>query len=292
MRNHILDKPRLYACTFWVARHLPKPLLYGFARIIGALVFVFSRQDRENVRHNLDVIYNGSRPPAPRQKLLWSLFQNYAFYMVDFFRLLTMTMKESQAFAQLYDGRHHLDEALSKGRGVVLLTAHLGHWEIGGLGLRALGYPINVVTLKHNSYFTNRLINTMRNSHGIRVIELGGTIYETIELVRALKRGEVVAVLADRVFSDRSEVVSFFGRPVPFPVGPILLAMATRAPVVPAFSVMEAPGRYRGIIEPPLNLRNGSDRERSLIDNLQQVANVFERYIRLYPDQWYHVNRL
>jgi len=73
-------------------------------------------------------------------------------------------------------------------------------------------------------------------------------------------------------------------------VGPVLLAMAARAPIIPAFSVMEGPGRYRGIIESPLELRYGPDRREALQHNLLQVAKVFERYIRRYPDQWYVVD--
>ncbi len=292
MRQHFLDNPLLYRLTHTVARILPTPVLYGFARLVGALVFLFSREDRSNVESNLKLVFNGSRLPIGRRRLLWRFFQNYAFYMVDFFRLLTMPLEQSMSFAQLYRGRHHLDEALSQGRGAILLTAHIGHWEIGGLGLRALGYPINVVTLRHNSLFTNSLINDLRNRRGIRVIELGDSVYNTIELVRVLKRGEIVAVLGDRVFSDRSQCVKFFGRSVPFPVGPILLAMATGSPVVPAFSLMEAPGRYRGVIEPALPMRRDGDREASLEHNLEQVAKVFERFIRQYPDQWYHVDRL
>ena len=73
-------------------------------------------------------------------------------------------------------------------------------------------------------------------------------------------------------------------------MGPVLLAMAARAPILPAFSVMEAPGHYRGIIEPPLDLDYGPDRKRALEHNLRQVAAVFEEYIRRYPDQWYIVD--
>jgi KDO2-lipid IV(A) lauroyltransferase len=207
--------------------------------------------------------------------------------MVDFFRLLSMTLEESASFAQLYEGRHYLDEALDKGRGAILLTAHLGHWEIGGLGLRALGYPVNVVTIKHNSFFTNTLINLMRSRHGIRVIELGNSTYDVIEIVNALHRNEVVAVLGDRAISERSGTATLFGREVQLPLGPLLLAMTTRAPVVPAFSVMESPGHYCGIIEKALYFQNGRDREQAMKHNLQQVASVFERYIRRYPDQWF-----
>lgn len=287
MRNHILDRPRLYGWTLKVTRTLPKPVLYAFARIVGGLVFVFSRNDRRNVRHNLHIVLRGQPSSKHPRRLLWQFFQNYAFYMVDFFRLLSMTLEESASFAQLYEGRHYLDEALDKGRGAILLTAHLGHWEIGGLGLRALGYPVNVVTIKHNSFFTNNLINLMRSRHGIRVIELGNSTYDVIEIVNALHRNEVVAVLGDRAISERSGTATLFGREVQLPLGPLLLAMTTQAPVVPAFSVMESPGRYCGIIEKALYFQNGRDREQAMKHNLQQVASVFERYIRRYPDQWF-----
>jgi len=292
MRDHILDKPSLYQQTLKAVQTLPACVCYGFARLIAALAFVFSRRDRRHVLHNLDIILNGCQPPASRRRLLWRFFQNYGIYMVDFFRLLGMTLEESKAFTQLYEGRQHLDEALAKRRGVVLLTAHLGHWEIGGLGLRAMGYPVNVVAIKHNTGFTNTLVNRLRRRHGIRVIEVKESMYGTIELVKALRHNEIVAVLGDRVFSDRSETTTLFNRQVRLPVGPLVLAMASRAPVVPAFSIMEAPGRYHGIIEPALDLRYGPDRQQALHHNLRQVAAIFERYIRRYPDQWYHVEPL
>jgi lauroyl/myristoyl acyltransferase len=292
MRHHILDRPRLYQWTLNLARTLPQSLLYGLARLVGGLVYACSAGDRRTLRHNLRIVLNGCQPPANPEVILWKLFQNYAIYMVDFFRLLAMDLPDSHRCAQLYEGRHHLDAALARGRGVVLLTAHLGNWEIGGLGLRALGYPVTVVTLKHNSAFTNRLINTMRSRHGIRVIELGSSAYDGIDIIRALQRKEVVAVLGDRVFTDRSATAAMFGRQVRLPLGPVLLAMATGAPLVPAFSVMEAPGRYRGIILPALEVHRGPGREAALQHNLRQVAGAFEHAIRRYPDQWYQLERL
>lgn len=291
MRNHILDKPRLYQWTLNLAHSLPPPILYGLARVVGGLVYLFSPKDRSTLHHNLQIVFNGSSP-ANQTVIVWKVFQNYAVYMVDFFRLLGMSLTESRSCAQLYEGRHHLDEALAKGRGVILLTAHLGNWEIGGLGLRAMGFPLTVVTLKHNSSFTNHLINTMRSRHGIGIIELGTSAYDGIEIIRALQRQEVIAVLGDRVFGDRAGTTTLFGRPVQLPLGPVLLAMATGAPIVPAFSVMEAPGCYRGIIEAALEVRRGPDRDAAQQHNLRQIASVFERVIRRFPDQWYQINRL
>lgn len=292
MRKHILDKPRLYQWTLYVARTLPQPVLYGFARLVGGLVYLFSSKDRATMRHNLRIALNGACLRINHAVILWRVFQNYALYMVDFFRLLGMDPVESRRRTHLYEGRRHLDEALAQGRGVILLTAHLGNWEIGGLGLRALGYPLTVVSLKHNTAFTNHLVNTMRSRHGIRVVEVGDSAYDGIEIIRALQRQEVIAVLGDRVFADRAGTTTLFGRTVPLPLGPILVAMATGAPIIPAFSVMEAPGLYRGIVEPALDIQRGPDREVALQHNLRQVAGVFERIIRRFPDQWYQVDRL
>jgi len=292
MRKHILDKPRLYQWTLYLARNLPQPVLYGLARLVGGLVYLCSSKDRTTMRHNLRLALDGTASQANLAVILWRVFQNYAVYMVDFFRLLDMNLVESRDRTQLYEGRRHLDEALAQGRGVILLTAHLGNWEIGGLGLRALGYPVTVVTLRHNSAFTNHLVNTMRGRHSIRVIELGDSAYDGIEIIRALQHQEVVAVLGDRVFADRAGSTTLFGRTVPLPLGPILMAMATGAPIVPAFSVMEAPGCYRGIIEPALDILRGPDREAALQHNLRQVAGIFERVIRRFPDQWYQIDRL
>ncbi len=293
MREHFLDKPFWYRRALRTARSLPPTVTYGLARCVAGLAYLFSPQDRRHVSHNFDRIFEGYNLPANRKLLLWRFFQNYGIYVADFFRLLSMTLEESQAFAGLYQGRQHIDEALARGKGAVLLTAHLGHWEIGGLGLRAMGYPVNVVALKHNTTFTNALINVMRMRHGIRVIEVEESAYGAIELIKALNRNEVVAVLGDRVFAaDRSEFTIFFNRPVQLPVGPVLLAMAARAPIVPAFSIMEAPGRYRGIVESPLKLKYGPNRREALQHNLRQVAEVFEKYIRRFPDQWYIVDPL
>jgi lauroyl/myristoyl acyltransferase len=292
MRHHVLDKPRLYQWVMHVALNLPRPLLYAMAQLTGALVYAWSAQDRGTYRHNLHVAFGDKRGLINPRLIVWNIFQNYAIYMVDFFRLLAMSLSDSRRCAQLYEGRHHLDAALALGRGVVLLTAHLGNWEIGGLGLRALGYPVTVVALKHNSTFTNALINTMRSRHGIRVIELGSSTYDGIEIIRALQRGEVVAMLGDRAFGDRTATTTMFGRQVQLPLGPVLLAMSTGAPLVPAFSVMEAPGCYRGFIEPALALRRGPNRDVALHHNLALVAGVFERAIHRFPDQWYRIDRI
>jgi KDO2-lipid IV(A) lauroyltransferase len=255
-------------------------------------VYLFSARDRANLGHNLRLVFNGAKPPESIRMLVWKLFRNYAFYIVDYFRLFSMTAAESAGHIDLSEGRSHLDAALAQGKGVLLLTPHLGHWEVGGLGIRCLGYPLNVVGIKHNTSFTNNLLNILRARHDIRVIELGDSIFDSIEIVNALNRNELVAMLADRPFFERTEKVPFFGGFLEIPVGPMLLAMATGAAVVPAITVMEAPGRYRGLMLPPLEVRKGPNRARALTQNIEAMVGVFEAFIRCHPDQWYLPERI
>jgi KDO2-lipid IV(A) lauroyltransferase len=85
-------------------------------------------------------------------------------------------------------------------------------------------------------------------------------------------------------------VFDFFGRKTAFPIGVAILAMATEAPVLPVFVVMERNRKYRGIIEPPIYFHSSSrdDRETVIRKGMEKLIKIFEAYIEKYPDQWYN----
>ena len=107
-----------------------------------------------------------------------------------------------------------------------------------------MGYPVNVVAIKNNTLFTNTLVNVMRSRHGIRIIEVEESTFGAIELVKALDRNELAAVLGDTPFSERWEVKTLFCRPVRLPVGQVLLASADRATICSYSFAVCAPVPY------------------------------------------------
>ena len=111
-----------------------------------------------------------------------------------------------------------------------------------------------------------------------------------LDAVKALRRNEIVAMLGDRIESQRTMVFNFFGRKTAFPIGVAMLAMATEAPVLPVFVVMERNRKYKGIIESPIyfNPSSREDRETVIRGGMERLIKIFEGYIEKYPDQWYN----
>jgi len=109
----------------------------------------------------------------------------------------------------------------------------------------------------------------------------------TLTVMRALRSNAIVAMQGDRDFDNTGIAVSFFGREAYFPRGPLRVAMATGAAVLPAFIVRAPDGRYRAIIEEPLAIDRWPDRDAALRQNLARYTAVLERYVKAYPDQWY-----
>jgi KDO2-lipid IV(A) lauroyltransferase len=111
-----------------------------------------------------------------------------------------------------------------------------------------------------------------------------------LDVVKALRRNEIVAMLGDRVESQKTMTFEFFGRKTPFPIGVAILAMATEAPVLPVFVVMEKNRKYRGIIEGPIFFTNPSRKDRDTViqEGMEKLIKGFETYIEKYPDQWYN----
>jgi KDO2-lipid IV(A) lauroyltransferase len=215
------------------------------------------------------------------------MFLNYSEYMVDFFLLPHLDQRNAKKFFAYLEGEEILNAALAQGKGAILVSAHVGNWEFGGGMMRVSGYPLAVVAMAHNTSATNSLVNRLRTGKGIRVIEVDQSPFAGVEILRHLRANGTVAMIGDRNFFGRGWPVPFFGQEVRFPVGPVVLAMKSGASLIPAFVLKQPDGRYFGILEAPIAITLDGDREDAIGRNLRKVAEVFERVIRRYPDQWY-----
>ena len=118
-------------------------------------------------------------------------------------------------------------------------------------------------------------------------IRIDRTFGPTLAVMRALQANAIVAMQGDRDFDNSGVAMPFFGRDAFFPRGPLRVAMATDAVVLPSFIVRVPDGRYRAIIEEPLAIERGGDRDAALKENLGRYIAILERYVRAAPEQWY-----
>jgi len=270
----------------FLAELLPVNLSYLIAIIISDLHYLFAHQDRREVSDNLAVIFpkKNSKEIA---KIRLKLFRNFAKYLVDFFRFSKLDEKyiEKKVVIENID---YLKEAFSKGRGVIGLTAHLGNWELGGILMAMLGYPIWAVALPHRDRRVDNFFNLQREKKGLKVISIEEATRKCIYL---LKQKRMVALLGDRDFTQNGIRIDFFNKPTLFPLGPVIFSLRTGAPIVPAFMIRRYKDYFALKFEKPIYPVRKSNLEDSIKELILQYKCIFEKYIQQYPEQWYMFRR-
>jgi KDO2-lipid IV(A) lauroyltransferase len=166
--------------------------------------------------------------------------------------------------------------------GIVSITAHVGNWELAGRLLASrLARRTNVVVSPGEDPDLGRWVR--RDGEGMRFVPRAHPSVG-IELLAALRRGEVVALQADRAIGTGGDVwVPFFGPAAPFPLGPFLLARAAGVPVVPAFCVLDRGYRYAVRIAAPITVRRGEEEQAA-----REWVAILESVVREHPTQWFN----
>ncbi len=265
-----------------LSRVLPRPLAYWVGIRVSDRFFYNDNRGRHAVMSNLRKIIEcrGISPSRRRLRLMARrTFQNFGKYVVDFFRYGKFTREKVDRLVSIEHGER-LDEALEPGNGVLAVTAHYGSWEIGGAVLAALGYPVSAIVLPENNKRTDRLFQRRREVRGIKPIPLGKAARGAM---KALQRGEFVAILADRDYTKNNKQFKFFGVPAYLPTGPAALCMRTGASLLPAFLVRQKDDNYLLRFSEPL-----IPAENETVESIQEaICGILEKEISKDPTQWY-----
>jgi len=272
---------------------IPRSIQTFFSVVVGDLFYLLMRKTRRNVQSNLEGISRGRWSQEKLRALTRKTFQNYGQYLLDYMVMHRLHPSNVQKWVEKEEGGEYMMDALKEGKGVICVTAHLGNWEIGGLLFSFKGGKVNVITLDERDQNTKSFREEMRRRRGIQNLYMNphdDSPMAILDVVKALRRNEIVAMLGDRIESQKTMVFEFFGRKRAFPIGVGILALATGAPVLPVFVVMEKNRKYHGIIEPPIlfHYSEREDREVALRKGMERLVRKFEEYIEKFPDQWYN----
>jgi len=300
-RNVVIDF-RFYLRMTYLGRLLTRPVSRTVGRIILPILGRKRlRHLRDAIQGNIEVALSarvvGAQPALRRaasplcdtaESLARRVFSNFGAYIADYFLLPWITRRSIHHWVAAHEGTEHLDAALARGRGVLLMTCHLGLWELGGIYLRFGGYDVNVVGLVDTAHSgITEFRDWMRTRHGIGVINRDGVHLAALTIRQLLSENKIIALLGDRLVGEKGLEVDFMGRRVAFPVGPFRLARATGATVLPCFVIREGRG-YRAIIEPPIEVGQATNLPRNDFQApVQELARRFERRICRHFDQWY-----
>jgi KDO2-lipid IV(A) lauroyltransferase len=182
------------------------------------------------------------------------------------------------------DGLDHLRSAMASHGHALVLTAHLGNWELLSLAHRLTGQRLAIVVRPLDSPWLNGLADLLRRKSGVEVVDKEGAVRPVL---RALHDGRMVAILLDQNAARREGVfVPFFGHPASTSKGLALLARRAGSPVVPIFIRREETGGHRVQVLPALAPPTASDPEEAVTELTARCAAVIEAAIREAPDQW------
>ena len=272
---------------------IPRSIQKFFSVVVGDIFCFLMIKTRANVRKNIEGVSCGRWSKGKVNVLIRRTFQNYGQYLLDYMVMHRLHPSNKNRWVVEEVGGDYMIETLRAGKGAICITPHLGNWEIGGLLFSFKGGKLNVLTLDERDLDTKSFREEMRRRRGIKNLYVNprdDSPMAILDTVKALRRNEIVAMLGDRIESQKTMVFDFFGKKTPFPIGVAILAMATGAPVLPVFVVMERKWKYRGIIEAPIyfNTPSREDREAIIYKGMEKLIKKFEEYIEKYPDQWYN----
>lgn len=261
---------------------VPRPLCLTLGRSAGSFLFIFDRRHRRVALRNLETALGADLSAAERKKIARASFRNFGALTADILKLFHLSDRRIAGLLRV-EGEENLARALRQGRGVIIVTGHLGNWEIAARAVSRLG-RLHVIARRLDSSALEKELLSLRRRLG------GDVIYKkeaAKRVLQALRDGEMVAILIDQNVLRREGVfVDFFGRPASTTPAAAAFHLRTGAPIVPVFCRPAPGGTYELVIHPALESPRGGTLEENVLKTTAICTKMIETEIRRTPGFW------
>ena len=280
-----------YWFPYWSVSRFPPWLQSITEFIFTVFFFVTLGRIRSAISSNLEPVL-GPASRLTRWRRAFRTMHDFASGMTDRYAFF----RKPQKFAATVEGLEHWQAAMASGSGVILASAHIGFWEIAPqFGASAEKRRIHIVREKEINPQAQQFVERLLARTGEELVTHFASDDPAlgVQLAEALRSGEIVAFQADRPRAGgRAVVATMFGRPMPLPIGPAVLARAIDVPLVPVFNFRA--GRYRThiVVRPPIRVPHTADRDADVASTVAKLASEIESAIRREPHQWFCFRRL
>jgi len=276
-----------YRMHRFVLRSIPSPFLGVLIGFFTMLFFVLLRKIRAAIASNLEAVL-GSCGWWERQRRIFRTMWSFGWCLTERYERLTT----DRPFRVEPEAIELWNEVARPDRGLVLVTAHLGNYEVGSMIPAQLERRrVHLVRepesdAKAQAFLESVLAEFTQSQYAMHF--QSDDPMQSIELLDALRRGEVVAMQGDRPRAGAWSIdAALFGRPFPLPPGPAALARIADAPLLPVFVFREGRRLYRVVFRPPIRAPRTDDRAADLATTMRRVAAEIEWAIRRAPHQWF-----
>ena len=270
-----------FRALFWAMRRTPWGPALAFGTALGTLGYHVSARYRRVAEKNLLIAYGDALSEPERQVLIQKVFQHFArALLVEFFKGADFTREEMRRRVR-QDSFAPMDEALARGKGVIVVSAHLGNWEWLSKRAAMEGYSIKVVARQSEDPQLNALTDRVRGTNGYTVHPRGDS---PRALLKQLRENKIVAIVPDQKSED--VWVPFFGKLAGTVAGPAVLALKTGAAILPMFCPRMPDGVYQTVFYPAILPSPTGDTEADVQRIMAEITADIEDIVRKYPDQW------
>ena len=265
---------------------LPLKIGLFLANIAGKIAFSLVAKQRNKTIENLRSAF-GEKKDAEIKKIAEDVFINLCKNAVEIINFYKLTPKNLGMWITA-EGAEKVKRAHARGKGLIVLAAHFGNWELMSVWFSFNGYPSTAIARRLYFDRYESFINKVRASKGINVIYRDGSVKEVL---KRLRNNEAIGILADQdVDSIDGVFVNFFGKPAYTPKAPVALALASGAPLLPCF-LLRQNGSHRLVIEDPVEIEEKSTKEETIRFNTEKWSRMVESYIKEYPGKWVWMHR-
>ena len=277
----------------WMAQTLPT---VGVARLAEATAerAIWERDSvREAILDNYAAVLGLPKSAREVERAGREMVSRHSRLWIDLLRYSGRSDVDPAKILAARVGDERLVEAQREGRGAILLTAHVGNFELGGLFLAQLGLQVAAVYVPDPSPVIEKHRDDARKMLGVTGIPVDRSPFGFLPVLRALEKNMCVAIQGDRDVSGTGRTMPFFGKTASFPIGPFRIAQSSGAPVFPVFVLQEEDGRYRTIVEEAIRVApaRGAAADEAVVAGLAKFVARMEATIRAYPTQWYRFER-
>lgn len=267
---------------------LPRRVSRAVGIGLGITAYILVGRLRRVGMRNLEIAFPEMQK-SQRARIIRQLFVGFGRHLAEFCMFPRYTAENARDVA-IYDGFENYAAARDAGRGVLLLTAHLGAWEIGSFVHSIFGHPIKIVVRRLDNAKVDALVECYRTLHGNQTFAKEDFARG---LLAAMKAGETVGILMDTNMTPPQGVfVDFFGTLACTASGMARVALRSGAAVVPAFTIWDKKlKKYRVRFDPALQLASTGDDDADAMTNTALFNCVIQEYATRYPEQWLWVHR-
>jgi Kdo2-lipid IVA lauroyltransferase/acyltransferase len=267
---------------------LPRGAARSIGASIGALTFLALPRLRRVGYRNLQIAFPGLSH-SEHTAILRAEYRSLGWQLGEFCQMRKYTPENTGSFLR-YDGLERYLAARNAGQGVLILTGHLGAWELSSFYHSLMGYPMSMVIRRLDNELVDHLVNDIRCQHGNKVLHKDDFARG---LISAMRQGETVGILMDTNMTPPQGVFAdFFGTPACTASGMARVALRTGAAVLPGFLLWEQSSKsYVLHFGEQIELIRSEDNEADIVANTALFNSVLEGYIRQYPGQWLWLHR-